>query len=327
MSTQIIQDEFIEYFTADLIFSSHTEKITADKASIDSYDISGTDCWKITAAENTINETTYSDEVNLFQFFLDKNSTSFDHALATPEPYPVMTKNSGYFYKYTDSPDDIDKEVDTANNFPLRNGWITYQWNTDKTYLRGTFDLTVENPGASSFRIMGGFNLKKGGVHRIKTNEEFVASVQYPTSNLEFKAVKVRVEPPEGTSEDACWKIEAFQEIVEGGAIKEVQGIHLYIARTPLEDNQPMAPAKSLPATQKNSASFFRIIDHIPDAQNKIDTTVDYLGISGHISYRWESGRKRVLGEFSVLVIAPDKTNIQIRGHFNVLTGPPRLIY
>lgn len=171
MSTQIIQDEFTEYFTAELIFSNHTEKITADKASIESYDISGTDCWKILAAENTKNKTTDSNEVNLFQFFLDKNSTSFDHALATPEPYPVMTKNSGYFYKYTDSPDDIDKEVDAAYNFPLRTGWITYRWNKDKTYLRGTFDLTVENPDASSFRIMGGFNLKKAGMHRIKTSE------------------------------------------------------------------------------------------------------------------------------------------------------------
>ncbi|USW95791.1 hypothetical protein NHF39_03465 [Pseudomonas proteolytica] len=237
-----------------------------------------------------------------------------------------MTKNSGYFYKYTDSPDDIDKDVDTAYNFPLRNGWITYQWNKDKTYLRGTFDLTVENPDTSTFRIMGGFNLKKGGLHRIKTSEEFAATVQYPTGNIEFKANKVRIEPPADTSEDACWKIMAFQEIVEAGAVKEVLGVHLYIARAPLVDDQSMAPAKSLPATQKNSASFFRIIDNVPDAQNKIDTTVDYLGISGHISYRWESGRKRVQGEFSVLVVAPDKTTFQIRGHFNVLTGPPRLI-
>ncbi len=167
MCPQPIQDNLQEFFTANVIFSNHIEKIIATRASFESVEASGIECWKIRFFEDTINKETQTNEINLIQFFLEKDSTSFDHSLARAAPYPDFTKNSASFYKYEDSPDDEDDIVDTAYDFPLKKGWITYQWGQDKTSIRATFDLTLENPDTTTFQMMGSFVIKKGITHNI----------------------------------------------------------------------------------------------------------------------------------------------------------------
>jgi hypothetical protein len=175
MCSQPIQDELQEFFRAHVIFSTHSEKLIATRAefvSVKSVDAHPVDCWKIRFFEDTINKATQTTEINLVQFFLEQNATSFDHSLAPVTPDSGVKKNTASFYKFEDSPDDEDAIVDAAYDFPLRKGWITYQWGQDKTTIRATFDLTLENPDKTTFQIMGSFNVKQGSTHDIAPKAE-----------------------------------------------------------------------------------------------------------------------------------------------------------
>ncbi|UVL40864.1 hypothetical protein LOY55_01735 [Pseudomonas sp. B21-040] len=162
--------------------------------------------------------------------------------------------------------------------------------------------------------------------------EEFKATLKLQSGDFEFKANKINIVKSVDLSGNKCWTIKAFQEIFNDKGptsdltgIKEVIAIHLNIAREPIADNQQLLPAALPPALNKNSGSVFKIVDNIPDENNQIDTTENYPGDAGEITYLWDELRTNITGTFSLRGKYADDYFL-VFGSFNLLNRGQHII-
>lgn len=169
------------------------------------------------------------------------------------------------------------------------------------------------------------------------SGEEFNATIKFPAGNFAFKANKISIERRLDQSNNNCWVLKAFHDGLNDSTnkfglarIKEVFAIHLCIGDELSKTNDELVHACAPPNVFKNSGSLFKIVDKIPDEDNLIDTTDNYLGIQGEISYAWDEKRTRVQGTFRLLVgdsvdPRPHK-DILLHGNFNLLNSGPHSI-
>ncbi|MFJ2366262.1 hypothetical protein ACIPIN_21585 [Pseudomonas sp. NPDC087697] len=166
-----------------------------------------------------------------------------------------------------------------------------------------------------------------------KPNEEFNATIKFPTGDFSFKANKINIEKSVDSTGIECWTLAAFQDIFKDPAykkglasIKEVIAIQLHIARDKLTDDQQLFPAAIPPLLNKNSGNLSKIVDKIPDKDNLIDTVETYLGDTGHIDYEWDADRTRITGNFELWVGDSNQETFRLFGYFNLLNRGQHLI-
>lgn len=155
--------------------------------------------------------------------------------------------------------------------------------------------------------------------------EEFYAAVEFPSEHLEFKANKVNIENSVDTSGVECFTLMAFHDILKDPTksvtlnnIQEVLGLHLYLPRANPTDDRALGRSAIPPLLNAYSGNFYKIVDKVPDKDNRIDTIVSYLGTSGWITYIWVENNTWVRGTFTLTVKGADGIEVKMMGHFNI---------
>ena len=163
--------------------------------------------------------------------------------------------------------------------------------------------------------------------------ESFYATVEFPGNYLEFKANKVNIGKSVDTSGIECLTLMAFQDILKDPTkgpgvnnLREVLGLHLYLPQGSLTNDRALGRSALPPLLNAYSGNFFKIIDKIPDMDNRIDSIVDYVGTSGWITYTWVENNTWIRGTFTLMVKGPDGKEFQMMGHFNISNTGEHLI-
>ncbi|WP_124428451.1 hypothetical protein [Pseudomonas sp. R2-37-08W] len=158
-------------------------------------------------------------------------------------------------------------------------------------------------------------------------SEHFKALVEYANNDFNFVANKINIVSSTDITGVPCWTIMAFQDAVnETTGSPEVNGIHIYLPKSSLKGEVDLVGGLTPPDLLQNSASYFKIVDKIPDPQKKIDTIVDYLGTGGAIKYAWSEDNKQVEGNFGFSAIDDNGQIFKVNGYFHIFNKGPHTI-
>ncbi|WP_027922133.1 hypothetical protein [Pseudomonas sp. URMO17WK12:I12] len=178
MDTPSTSQGLDEEFNATIKFASGNFAFKANKISIkESVDSLGNKCWRVQAFQDI-----YKDfppkpglagikEVIAIHLYIGEELSGTNEALVPAIQPPNAIKNSGNLFKIVDKKPDKDDVIDTAETYPGTEGIASYEWNQERTRIKGTFRLLVmdcDNPGPETdINIYGNFNLLNSGDHRI----------------------------------------------------------------------------------------------------------------------------------------------------------------
>ncbi|MCI0993068.1 hypothetical protein [Pseudomonas corrugata] len=149
-------------FIAILSFSDHTEDFKANRMKMHDYITpSGEIVWMIKGYQDSINPQTQSNETRTIQFYLPRTDVVGSRQLHPPLEIPEVMPDSACYYRFEDSPDDEDKEVDTPYQYPCTDGEILFMPPLHEHRMSGIFNFNVKNPPPDNgrFNIRGAFDV------------------------------------------------------------------------------------------------------------------------------------------------------------------------
>jgi hypothetical protein len=173
-STQALNEEF----NATIKFAAGSFAFKANKISIkESVDSSGNRCWRVQAFQDIYKEFPPQPglagikEIIAIHLYIGEELRGRNNALVPALLPPQVIINSGNLFKIVDKKPDKDNVVDTVDNYLGIEGGISYEWDEERTRIKGNFNLLVMdcyNPGPETdININGNFNLLNSGEHRI----------------------------------------------------------------------------------------------------------------------------------------------------------------